>query len=264
MSSPTGSSSARITHGQDCRQAIRRVVVTKKLVLRSTSALDSQRLGDILPGKTLLVVDQELVDGVIRCHVCEESEPRGLSLIHRGWVTAYKDGELKMQVDQVATARAVGSTPPDPELPWSLQKLAPKLEAAQMPTDAAFFRSGAVITAPAADSMASRIAKRRQSRSTSRSERRQVVDDEQKRDASTSEASSSQAVGEQQSATSFKNSKGKFTWSSSEELTAIANERDAKAAAQVGSCPCTVRVAGGSHQFERVCFCTACGRSHGG
>ena len=47
----------------------------------------------------LQVVDEDLVDGVIRCHVGKDSSPRGVAVHNLGWVTAAKDGELKVDTN---------------------------------------------------------------------------------------------------------------------------------------------------------------------
>ena len=88
---------------------LRRAVATKKLVLRSGPSLSSQRLGDIVTGKELVVM--ELVDlateplarqhggavGDVRARVGKDSTPRGIALVPLGWVTAVKDGEDKLE-----------------------------------------------------------------------------------------------------------------------------------------------------------------------
>ena len=76
----------------------KRCTAGKKLVLRAASNLESTKLGDIRAGTShLLVLEQTVVDGVVRARIGKDSTPRGLAVISLGWVTAVKDGEVKLE-----------------------------------------------------------------------------------------------------------------------------------------------------------------------
>lgn len=76
----------------------KRCTAGKKLVLRSAPHLESTKIGDIRAGTShLLVLEQTVVDGVVRARIGKDSTPRGLAVVSLGWVTAVKDGELKLE-----------------------------------------------------------------------------------------------------------------------------------------------------------------------
>lgn len=151
-------------------------------VLRRGPSLESERLGDITRGAMLQVVDEDLVDGVIRCHVGKDSSPRGVAVHNLGWVTAAKDGELKLTPiredylsprspprssrspspgrEDVPTGTSPETEEEPIEMPWSL-RLRNKLEAAHI--DPSFSRMNLPSTTRESDgeSMASRIANMR-------------------------------------------------------------------------------------------------------
>ena len=94
-------------------------MVHKKLVLRSSAALDSKKIGDVMRGAVVLVLDEELIDGVVRCFIGKESISASSSsaCVHDlGWVTAFKEGEL-MRVP--ACLELSDSQPPTLSLPLS-------------------------------------------------------------------------------------------------------------------------------------------------
>jgi len=74
----------------------------RKLVLRNSSELDSMKVGDIAAGTRLIVLEERIVDGVVRARVGRDSTPRGLAVISLGWVTAMKDGDTKLDPAQNA------------------------------------------------------------------------------------------------------------------------------------------------------------------
>ena len=112
----------------------RHVVAAVKLVLREDVGIESKKLGEIVAGTPLDLLEEADVDGCFRARVGRDSTPRGIVCHTLGWVTAFKDGERKLY--------AVGGV-------------------------------------PGVDSMAARIASRRQQRLTERlkSHRRASVSD---------------------------------------------------------------------------------------
>jgi hypothetical protein len=107
-----------------------------KLVLRKQRELDSDKCGSIMPGSPIIILEQVTEeDGSVRVHVGKDSTPRGLAICPLGWATAYKDGYW------IVTPPEGGETRPDG---WSRAD------------------SGT------GESMASRIAKRRQRRASLR------------------------------------------------------------------------------------------------
>jgi hypothetical protein len=76
---------------------VRRARATKKLVVRESVSLSSKKVTDVPIGKTLVILEERVQeDGVVRARIGLDSSPRGLALIKVGWVTAEKDGELKL------------------------------------------------------------------------------------------------------------------------------------------------------------------------
>ena len=227
---------------------LRRVLVERKLVLRKSKFLDSERIGDIPRGTMILVVDEDLVGNVIRCQVGKDSSPRGVCVHNLGWVTAARDGELKLlpvpEGEGLPSAGsspvAVGSPgshgspsspnskPSSPDCseqdadasmgpPWSLRLLA-KLEAAQI--DPSFSR----LCMPSSmrdgqqGSMASRIANIRLEKQRRASVRKGDVGALENTPAldAPQEASKKDAQAPPTEA--------KFVWSSSIELTELADK----------------------------------------
>ena len=144
-------------------------------VVRRSASLESDRVGDVTRGKVLLVVDEDLVDGVIRCHLGKDSSPRGVAVHNVGWVTAAKDGELKLTPIKEEGPGIPGPNVkvPEPttkddgkpdgtiiEMPWSL-RLRSKLMEANI--DPSFTRLNMPSTpvGEGQESMASRIASMR-------------------------------------------------------------------------------------------------------
>ena len=117
-----------------------------KLVLRAAAELDSPKKGNIMAGRVLLFIDEKVIDtGDVRVRVGVDSSPRGVAIKPLGWVTAIKDGDNKLTPinapgsSGTGTTHSTGSEPPPP---------------------------GSNDEGP--NSLASRIAKRRQSRRDSR------------------------------------------------------------------------------------------------
>ena len=76
---------------------LNRMISTTKLVVRSGKSLTSERIGDLLSGVEVLILDQTLLkSGVTRARVGVDSSPRGVCVNPMGWVTAEKDGEIKL------------------------------------------------------------------------------------------------------------------------------------------------------------------------
>ena len=144
-------------------------------VVRKAASLDSERLGDVSRGRILLVTDEDLVDGVIRCHLGKDSSPRGVAVHNVGWVTAAKDGELKLTpIEETSPTRAASPEPkeadePKPkdaegevtiQMPWSL-RLRSKLEAANIDPSFTRLNMPSSLRGEGQESMASRIANMR-------------------------------------------------------------------------------------------------------
>lgn len=79
-----------------------------KLVLRSGPSLDSHRIGNLLEGKTVLLLRQQsLADGTVRSQVAAKSSPRGVIPIPLGWVTSHKGDDPTFRIleeDEIADA----------------------------------------------------------------------------------------------------------------------------------------------------------------
>ena len=75
-----------------------RAVAAKKLVLRVAATLDSEKVGDVLEGATLTVLEERMIEGTndLRVRVGKDTSPRGLGGFDIGWVTAIKDGQATM------------------------------------------------------------------------------------------------------------------------------------------------------------------------
>lgn len=71
-------------------------LTARKLVLRNSAELESMKMGDIAAGTRLIILEERIVDGVVRARVGRDSTPRGLAVISLGWVTAMKDGDTKL------------------------------------------------------------------------------------------------------------------------------------------------------------------------
>ena len=183
---------------------VKRVVCNSKLVLREQASLSSKRLGEAARGSEVLVVDDEIVVDeeagcvVVRCKIAQDSTPRGVALHPLGWVTAAKEGDLKLSPVSERRVTSGGSPAADlpraeeasasafasptghegseqqrighVELPWSL-KLRTQLE--KVHVDPSFSRLTLPLSPPSGgDSMASRIARRRQELARERHEKR--------------------------------------------------------------------------------------------
>lgn len=76
---------------------LRRMVANTKLVLRSSSSLESDRLGNLLRGVEVLMMEQVTAgNGDVRVRIGRDSSPRGLCVNHMGWVTAKKGDSSKL------------------------------------------------------------------------------------------------------------------------------------------------------------------------
>ena len=71
-----------------------RAVVDKKLVLRTASDLNSKRVGDVVSGTFVTVLEEiAMANNDIRARIGRDTSPRGLGGFDLGWVTAVKDGD---------------------------------------------------------------------------------------------------------------------------------------------------------------------------
>ena len=96
-------------------------VAAVKLVLRKAADLESENLGDIKAETSLVVFEECYVEGVLRARVGKDSTPRGVCAQSLGWVTAMKDGEVKLipsgggsfDISELlaATSEATGGSP---------------------------------------------------------------------------------------------------------------------------------------------------------
>jgi hypothetical protein len=138
-------------------------VATTKLVLRAASELDSARVGNLHLGQKVTVLRQTTVtddqgESIVRAKVGVDTSPRGVATNVMGWVTMVKAGETKLRI----------LSKPGPGLPMAaLSAAAERLTSSynSLVLDASFFRlDGAESTRFDGESMASRIAKRRQLR----------------------------------------------------------------------------------------------------
>ena len=234
---------------------VKRVVCNAKLVLREKASLESKRLGETARGSEVLVIDDEIVVDeaagcmVVRCKIAQDSTPRGVLVHTLGWVTAAKEGELKLSpvldrhvrgssraameqadgesghsaTDQSSESTSDSGRKPHRALPWSL-KLGAQLENAR--DDPSFSRLSQPLSPPSggADSMASRIAKRRQDLARERQEKRMTP---RKVDEQEGGSQSGTPPGTRPGASSQGevDPGPKFEWLSSSELTAIAAEK---------------------------------------
>lgn len=160
-------------------QSLKRVVANAKLVVRSSPALDSDKLCEVERGKVVLVIDEDLVtdedQDIVRCRIGVDTTPRGVGVQKVGWVTAMREGELKLTPVQQAIEQqqAVGAGSEHPvqtgqssSVPWS-SSLQSKLESDGSfvkDSDGSFaWRASSPVDAQSgSESMATRIAKRRQ------------------------------------------------------------------------------------------------------
>ena len=82
--------------------SLRRAIVNTKLVLRVGKSMDSQKVGNLLAGSEVIVLEEfTLEDGVVRARIGYDSTPRGLCVVPRGWVTTEKEGETKLTYARV-------------------------------------------------------------------------------------------------------------------------------------------------------------------
>ena len=74
-----------------------RAIADKKLVLRVSPDLDSERIGDVKMGTSVTVLEEQtLKNGDIRARIGKDTSPRGVGGFDLGWVTAVKDAESKL------------------------------------------------------------------------------------------------------------------------------------------------------------------------
>ena len=138
---------------------MRRCEAAVKLVVRSSPSLESKKVGDLMPGAPLIVMEELCVDGdsegVLRARVGKDSTPRGVCINPIGWVTTFKDGESKLLEDESGTSPRDAS--PSASRDATPGRARPKL--GLPPPDWSFERMDLT---PTGGSMASRIAWRRQ------------------------------------------------------------------------------------------------------
>ena len=95
----------------------RHVIANAKLVLRAKPSLNSQKIGEVLPGSALVVIEELMLvleespddSGIGRARVGKESWPRGVTVEPLGWVTSLRDGDQKLvepDGDSMATRTA--------------------------------------------------------------------------------------------------------------------------------------------------------------
>lgn len=101
----------KMSGGNGLAGNVPRCEAAKKLVLRASAELESDRIGDIPAGRHLIVLEEAEVEGTVRVRVGNDSTPRGVIVHSLGWVTAVKDGEWKV----APSNNKDGSTPS-----WSL------------------------------------------------------------------------------------------------------------------------------------------------
>ena len=76
----------------------RAICLADKLVIRKAHELTSEKVGNLVHGKTVLVLEQRtLDDGTVRARIGKMSSPRGLLVDSLGWVTCRKEAEEKLQ-----------------------------------------------------------------------------------------------------------------------------------------------------------------------
>ena len=134
-------------------------IAVKKLVLRVGPSLSSPKVGNVKPGTKLTALGREVVDGVLRIKVGVDTSPRGVCCSAQGWVTAEKDGEVKLRISRE------GAGMPSTATSTALYLRNAKSEDV---VDPSFLRLGhADGSRNVSESMATRIAKRRQTWRTS-------------------------------------------------------------------------------------------------
>lgn len=76
---------------------IRRARASAKLVVRENVTTESPFKGNVRRGEAVLLLDEiRELNGTVRARIARESSPRGLCVETLGWVTMEKDGELKL------------------------------------------------------------------------------------------------------------------------------------------------------------------------
>ena len=76
---------------------VKRVKAARQLVLREAASLESKKITELRRGEVLVVVEEAVTEeGEHRARVARDSSPRGLAVHPIGWVTSFKDGEQKL------------------------------------------------------------------------------------------------------------------------------------------------------------------------
>lgn len=160
---------------------IRRVEAAVKLVVRSSASLDSKKLGDLLPGEPLLVLEElcfeQPFDGLVRARVGRDSTPRGVCVNPIGWVTTFKDGESKLYEEEDGSTPhqtlAADSRDASPSSPSNATRVRARPRLGGLPPPEPSFER--MDLTPTGGSMASRIARRRQETAKERQVKRDTT-----------------------------------------------------------------------------------------
>ena len=105
---PSGQHASERLYPNPNEAMLSRAICNAKLVLRSSCSLDSKRVGDLLRGVEVLMLEQVQTDnGDVRARVGRDSTPRGLCAVPMGWVTAKKAGDLKLEPRPEQKAHAI-------------------------------------------------------------------------------------------------------------------------------------------------------------
>ena len=95
---------------------IGRAICLDKLVIRKGHELESDRVGNLLEGTPVLVLEEQtLRDGTVRSRVGKESSPRGVVVDTIGWITSVKEGKGKLRPLTDADQTAIGSARRSPK-----------------------------------------------------------------------------------------------------------------------------------------------------
>ena len=98
-SKPTRLSSAPASQDPVATLCCYHAIALKKLVIRASTSLDSAKLGSVKSGTRLTVLAMETLQGCCkRAKVGMDTTPRGVAVNAIGWVTAEKDGEVKLKL----------------------------------------------------------------------------------------------------------------------------------------------------------------------
>ena len=95
-------------HHHHVRPAVVRCPPGKKLVARETVSLDSELVGNVYDGREVLVLEEVQLGkgGDVRAKLGLESKPRGVTVTTLGWVTSVKDGERMVTFTRAEDAAA--------------------------------------------------------------------------------------------------------------------------------------------------------------